>query len=113
MSEMVERFWALVDRRGDDECWPWVGRKQDNGRGMFYGYFGKGVRANRLAWEIANSTKIPEGCVVRHRCDNSICVNPAHLEIGSQKDNVRDRYERGRANHVRGRQHGNCKLTEQ
>lgn len=50
--------------------------------------------------------------VVRHRCDVPLCVNPAHLEIGTHADNVRDRDERGRRVAPKGSAHGRAKLTE-
>ena len=53
------------------------------------------ARAHRVAWEIARGP-IPEGHVVRHRCDNPPCVNPDHLELGTQADNVQDMVDRGR-----------------
>lgn len=111
MSEMVEQFWAKVDRGLATECWPWTGRTQANRSGIKYGYCNDGTRAHRLAWGLINGD-IPAGLVVRHSCDNGICCNPGHLLIGTQLDNVRDRYERGRENHVRGSAHGIAKLTE-
>lgn len=54
---------------------------------------------------------IPDGLVVRHRCDNAACCNPAHLELGTALDNVRDRVERGRGRGPRGNESGNVKLT--
>lgn len=56
------------------------------------------VRAHILAWETANNRLVPAGYVVRHKCDNPKCVNPAHLEIGTQKDNIHDAIRRGRRN---------------
>lgn len=53
---------------------------------------------------------IPEGLVVRHKCDNPGCVNPEHLELGTQMDNVRDAVERDR--HPAGSRHGMSKLNE-
>lgn len=54
------------------------------------------VFAHRLAWELANGRSIPTGQVVMHSCDNPRCVNPDHLSVGSQKDNVHDAIRKGR-----------------
>jgi hypothetical protein len=52
------------------------------------------------------------GLVVRHRCDNPRCINPEHLEIGTQLDNVRDCIERGRERKPKGMRHRDAKLTD-
>lgn len=54
---------------------------------------------------------IPEGMLVRHKCDNRSCINPAHLEIGTPKDNVDDMIARGRINSPKGEDHGRARLT--
>lgn len=54
-----------------------------------------------------------EGMVVRHKCDNPRCVNPDHLELGTNKDNVDDRVSRGRSHKPIGVMHPGCKLTEE
>ena len=74
-------------------CIEWQGYCQEDG----YGYVGKDGRywlAHRLAWTEAYGP-IPDGQVVRHRCDNPPCVRLDHLELGTQADNVRDRDTRG------------------
>jgi len=73
---------------------------------------GRRTAAHRLAYCEAHSLSLDEidGFVVRHRCDNPGCVNPDHLELGTQADNVRDRDERGRTS--RGASHYSAKLTE-
>lgn len=50
---------------------------------------------HRMAWEMANGP-VPEGMSVRHKCDNPSCVNPDHLEVGTQADNMKDMQDRGR-----------------
>src|SRR5689334_4116509 len=78
-AKLGERFWSKVDRRAPAECWLWLGSRDDKG----YGRLDRNkriARAHRLAWELTHGP-IPDGLVVRHRCDNPPCVNPAHLLI--------------------------------
>ena len=70
---------------------------------------GKTTTVHRHIYEMVFG-KIPDGLVVRHKCDNKRCINPAHLETGTYGDNVRDRDERGRT--ATGEKNGNSKLTE-
>lgn len=95
---LAERLWARVDRRGPDECWPWTGPIDgDRGRIGKGGKRGGLLRSSQAAW-IVTRGPIPDGMVVRHKCDNPPCCNPSHLELGTQADNVRDMIERGRLN---------------
>jgi hypothetical protein len=59
---------------------------------------------------IAASNKVGE--VARHSCDNTACINPAHLSWGTQVDNMQDTVQRSRGNHARGARHGRAKLTD-
>jgi len=68
------------------------------------------IPAHRASY-LLNKGKIPDGLVVRHRCDNPICVNPDHLTVGTQKDNMQDCLQRGRFNALRGEAHHGAKLT--
>jgi hypothetical protein len=98
----AERFWSKVDRRGPDECWPWLSSAASKG----YGRFRVGrlnVHSNRAAWALANG-RDPGGLIVRHSCDNPPCCNPRHLLLGTHADNTQDKVERGRAR--TGRQDG-------
>ncbi len=109
---IVERFWSKVDRGGPADCWEWQASfSSDAGYGQFW-LNGTQVRAHRLAYRL-ECGPIPESLVVRHRCDNPCCVNPAHLELGTHKENSADRVKRGRSNSPFGERHGHCKLTEQ
>lgn len=56
------------------------------------------VRAHVFAWERATGQKVPRGKVVMHSCDNPRCVNPAHLSVGTQHDNILDSIHKGRYN---------------
>ena len=61
-------------------------------------YKGKRTGAHRAAWMEANDAEIPKGKVVMHSCDNPKCINPAHLSLGSQSDNLLDCAAKGRLN---------------
>lgn len=112
------RFWAKVDRRGPDECWPWTAAKKPDGYGSFRpaGRQGGLALAHRIAWELTQGP-IPPGKQVLHECDQPPCCNPAHLFLGDNVANVKDkvakgRQARGEACAIRGSRHGSAKLTE-
>lgn len=98
-SDIALRFWAKVDRRGEHECWEWTAGRQPQGYGAFSIATGQGkgkiVRAHRLAYELVHGP-LPADALVRHACDNPPCVNPAHLVVGSQLENMADAHERNR-----------------
>lgn len=93
---IMERFWKKVDKRGPEECWTWLASVQTVGHPYGYFRFGKTMKkAHRISWML-NNGEIPEGMCVLHKCDNPRCVNPAHLFIGTQLENIRDRDRKGR-----------------
>lgn len=70
----------------------------------------RNFRAHRLAYEAARGP-IPDGMLVRHKCDNPPCINPDHLEVGYEVDNSRDKVERGRS--LRGSANPGARLNEE
>lgn len=95
---IVARFWSKVEVKRPGECWPWRAKSVASAGG--HGIFRPSkniplVRAHRFAWEVANGP-IPGGQVIRHRCDNPPCCNPAHLVPGTQSENVADMHARKR-----------------
>lgn len=92
-----------------DKCWLWAGATVENGYGQVR--VGQKVRlAHRESFEAENGAGSADGLVIRHRCDVPPCVNPAHLETGTQADNMRDMVERGRR--AKGGANGRAVLTE-
>jgi len=91
-------------------CWLWAGALHRDGYGEFSDT-GRTSLSHRGAWEAAHGS-IPEGIHVCHRCDVRRCVNPAHLFLGTNADNVRDKVSKGRQSRLRGSHHGRAKLTE-
>jgi hypothetical protein len=98
----ANRFWSKVDRSGGpDACWNWQGSvtayyNDFPGYGQFYLPNTRKHYAHRIAYEITHGV-IPSGMLICHHCDNSLCCNPAHLFMGTDKDNTRDMYSKGRA----------------
>jgi hypothetical protein len=109
-AKIIARFWAKVDKRGPEDCWLWTAHRCEWG----YGTFNTGPRmmkAHRVAFELANGP-IPTGLCVCHRCDVPACVNPAHLFLGTNSDNVADKVAKGRQARTIGESHPMVKLTE-
>jgi hypothetical protein len=93
--QALARFDRLIDRSGGaDACWLFVQGQTDKGYGRIR-VVGRPWYGHRLAWTLAFGT-IPDGLFVCHRCDNPPCVNPAHLFLGSNEDNLHDMWRKGR-----------------
>lgn len=110
---LAQRFGEKVEVASTG-CHLWTGYKMPNGYGQFGGWDEKGKRrmllAHRVAYELAFG-QIPIETLVCHKCDVPACVNPDHLFLGTQTDNMGDAVLKGRA--ARGERQGSSKLTEQ
>lgn len=96
------------------QCWLWTGPRLIN-EGGDYGRFwfdGEENRAHRFMYELVNGP-LADGLLVRHVCDNPPCVNPAHLISGTPRDNVLDKFERGRGPNRKGERHPLARLTDE
>ena len=103
----IERFHTKYEIDPITGCHNWIGAKV-YGYGKFWD--NKSYRVHRWIYEYLNGP-IPEGLIVRHKCHNPSCVNPEHLELGTQQDNMNDKVKAGRVS--RGEKHSSSILTEQ
>jgi hypothetical protein len=111
---LIERFqekWIFIAPTG---CWEWTASRDKHG----YGFIGvlidgkfKAAKTNRVSWELHKGS-IPEGLCVLHKCDNPKCVNPEHLFLGTQLDNIKDRGDKNRSARQFGASNAQAKLKE-
>lgn len=112
-NQISARFSKHIDLfSSPNNCWTWTGATNNCGYGMIKVNSKTVMSAHRVAWILFNNS-IPTGKCVLHNCDNPSCVNPAHLFIGTQSDNMRDMAAKGRAgtNGQFGETSSNSKLT--
>lgn len=95
---VLDRWWQKVDRRADNECWPWTASRDGDGYGRFQVPTATGqrhTRAHRWIFEQIHGP-VPDGMVIMHVCDHPWCVNPNHLRLGTPLDNNDDKVAKGR-----------------
>lgn len=94
--DVARRFHQKVNSSGGhDACWPWLGTTDGRGRGLFW-LEGRHQRAPRVAWSLHHGLPFPSEKLACHTCDNPICVNPAHIFVGSMSENITDAVNKGR-----------------
>jgi hypothetical protein len=98
----ILRFRKFFKKGNENDCWEWKGCISSSGYGTFHTNIGM-MLAHRVSWTIYNG-EIPEGLLVLHKCDNRVCINPNHLSIGDQSNNINDMYNKHR--------HSNRKLSD-
>lgn len=105
--ETKEAFFNKIIESGS--CWIFKGYKNKAGYGIMQ-VNNRRVYAHRYAFHLYKGL-IPDGMMVLHSCDNPPCVNPNHLSIGTQSDNMRQASERGRLANINGENNPNSKLS--
>ena len=104
---LKERLLAKTQIDEKSGCWNWVGYQTNKGRYGAINNDGKRLLVHRVSYEI-HKGEIPDGMLVCHNCDNMTCVNPQHLWLGSNNDNMQDKMKKGRH-----RVRADCKYTKE
>lgn len=108
-DDLAVRLREYAPPGAPDECWEWTAAT-NKGYGMISVERSKMRLAHDVAWEVHHGRLLPDGMLIRHSCDNPLCVNPSHLLLGTHSDNTADKVDRERQ--ARGSGHGIAKLTE-
>jgi len=82
-----ERFVASLNVGKDTDCWEWQGSVGSKGYGQFF-FDGKTRLAHRVVYQFFTKAKMPQDLVLDHLCRNTVCVNPKHLELVTNKVNI-------------------------
>lgn len=107
---LARRLLAKMKVNPETGCWEWTASKNSNGYGQLM-VDKRPIGAHRISYQLHRGP-IFDGMHVCHHCDNRIYINPEHLFLGTNDDNMADRDAKGRGVIFRGEGHGSAKLTE-
>ena len=105
-----EKFDSRVEFEPNTGCHLWSGAANWDGYGITT-MGGRTQIASRVSFS-RHHGEIPAGMIVCHKCDTPACVNPAHLFVGTKRDNNRDRSAKGRNHNNTGQRHGRAKISD-
>lgn len=105
----IARFWSKVYIGDKNECWLWLASTTSGGYGFFRA--GKSMNAHRFSLMLKLNNEDLNGMCL-HSCDNPKCVNPNHLHLGTNSENIKQAYERNLIFAQKGESHGRSILTE-
>ena len=100
-TPILQRLMSKISPEPMSGCWLWTGATDRHGYGRIWSGF-KTSAGNKQTWIVPRVSyeqhvgPIPDGMVVRHKCDNPYCAAPHHLELGTMKENTKDMMDRGR-----------------
>ena len=111
-------LWSKVDKKGENDCWMWLGYKNKEGYGRTW-INDRGYYAHRVIFDLAYPNTItlnaPESTsdsgFLLHTCDNPSCCNPKHLFVGTHADNMADKVAKNRSPDFSGGKGPRCKLS--
>lgn len=111
-QERIDVFWSKVDKSGGgNTCWIWQAHCNQDGYGLVMWENRKVMGTHQIAW-ILTYREIPVGLEILHTCDNPACVNPGHLLLGTQQENIADMNAKHRQAGAKGERNSHCKLTD-
>ena len=107
----IERIFLRKIKK-TSSCWEWYGTKNKSGYGTIHcrKFKQRNILAHRFSWHLYNGG-IPDDMCVLHKCDNRGCVNPSHLFLGTQADNVKDMMDKKRNKHPTKERHHFAKIN--
>lgn len=109
-EERINVFWSRAEKSGGiDACWNWIAYRDVDGYGRMR-WDNRCAKANRIAYQLTFGD-FPNELKVLHSCDNPACINPKHLFLGTQVENIQDMVRKGRRASTAGENGTNNKLT--